>query len=205
MKKKEVHNYVRAYEFLRDQILSGRIDSSIKLTETKLAEQLQISRTPVRSAITKLEEEGLIKNKHVYVPTEADIRHIFQVRSILEGFAANYCAEFISESTLQKLADCIETGLHGSNEEQLHANYLFHQLIIEETHNPEITKIINRMQSIINLLRTTVTLQRRPHLVEEHQEIFEAIQANDGNLAEDLIQKHLEKDLEFSIGRLAVL
>ncbi|MFD0897283.1 GntR family transcriptional regulator [Loigolactobacillus binensis] len=205
MKKKETHSYVRAYEFLRDQILSGKIDATTKLTETKLAEQLQLSRTPVRSAIAKLEDEGLIKNKHVYVPTETDIRHIFQVRSILEGFAASYCAEFISDDALQKLANYVETGLHGSDSEKLQANYLFHQLIVEETHNPEIVKIINRMQSIINLLRTTVTLQKRPRLVEEHQEIFQAIQASDGRLAENLIHRHLEKDLEFSINRLPVL
>ncbi|ATO54379.1 GntR family transcriptional regulator [Loigolactobacillus coryniformis subsp. coryniformis] len=202
MKKKETHIYIHAYELLRDQILSGKIDASVKLTETKLADDLKISRTPVRSAIAKLEDEGLIKNKHIYVPTETDIRHIFQVRSILEGYAARYCSEFISDDTLQKLSKCVDTGFHGNNEEKLQANYLFHQLIVEETHNPEIVKIINRMQSIIHLLRTTVTLHKRPQLVEEHQEILLAIQSNDGCLAEKLIHKHLEKDLEFSVNRL---
>lgn len=201
--KKKMTNYDYAYATLRDQILNGEIAADTKLTETMLAEKLNISRTPIRASIAKLEEEGLIKDKHVNIPTESDIRHIFQVRSILEGFSANYCADFISEESLAKLKECIETARTGNKEEQLDANFLFHQTIVEETHNPEIVRIIDRMQSIIYLMRKTVTLQHRPHLIDEHEKIYQAIKTGDGALAEKLLQQHLEKDLAFSLDKIS--
>lgn len=204
MAKKEKPNYVYAYETLRDQILSGQIDTKTKLTETKLAEKLNISRTPIRAAIARLTEEGLIKDKYVTVPTETDIRHIFQVRSILEGFAANYCADFMSQEALRHLKNCVKVAQEQDGEQRLKANYEFHQIIVEETHNPEIVKIIDRMQSIIYLMRKTVTLQHRPHLIDEHQQICQAIEAGDGAKAESLIKSHLAKDLEFSMNRINI-
>ncbi|RHW33222.1 GntR family transcriptional regulator [Lysinibacillus yapensis] len=202
MKKKEVHNYTYAYEQIRDQILSGKIDPNTKLTEEKLAEHLGISRTPVRSAIAKLEQEGLIKNKRIFIPTQTDIRHIFQVRMLLEGFAARYCADYISEDGIARLKECVKIGHTGTTEDIMEANFLFHQIIVEETKNLEIVHIIDRMQSIIYLLRKTVVLQKRPHLIEEHAAILEAIVSHDGNLAEKLMIEHLQKDVEFSIHRL---
>lgn len=204
MARKEKPNYIYAYETLRDQILSGQIDTQTKLTETKLAEKLNISRTPIRAAMARLTEEGLIKDKYVTVPTEADIRHIFQVRSILEGFAASYCADFISQEALQQLKKCVQLAQEQDGEQRLKANYEFHQIMVEETHNPEIVKIINRMQSIIYLMRKTVTLQHRPHLIDEHQQIYQAIAAGDGAKAESLVKSHLAKDLEFSMNRINI-
>ncbi|MBO1306841.1 GntR family transcriptional regulator [Enterococcus sp. 669A] len=202
MKKKENYFYDDAYKQIRDKILNGEIDPSTKLTETKLAESLNISRTPIRYAISKLEQEGLIKNKKVYIPTEKDIRNIFQVRTLLEGYAAKFCASYISVESLEKLEESIEIGNTGTPSEQLEANFLFHHILVSETNNTEIINIIDRMQSIIYMFRRIVTLQKRPRLVEEHQEIFEAIKAGDGDLAEELIVQHLQKDLEFSINRI---
>ncbi|EOL45282.1 hypothetical protein RV11_GL000800 [Enterococcus phoeniculicola] len=204
MKKKEVHNYDYAYEYIRDQILNGKIEPQTKLTEAKLAEELNISRTPIRSAMSKLEQEGLIKDKHVYIPTENDIRNIFQVRMLLEGYAAKFCATYISEESLEKLEQCITIARTGSTSEQLEANFQFHQIIVDETNNSEITRIIDRMQSIIYLLRRIVTLQKRPHLVDEHEEIVQAIREGDGERAEMLINQHLQKDLEFSRTKIAI-
>jgi DNA-binding GntR family transcriptional regulator len=204
VKKKEVHNYDYAYEYIRDQILNGKIEPQTKLTEAKLAEELNISRTPIRSAMSKLEQEGLIKDKHVYIPTENDIRNIFQVRMLLEGYAAKFCATYISEESLEKLEQCITIARTGSTSEQLEANFQFHQIIVDETNNSEITRIIDRMQSIIYLLRRIVTLQKRPHLVDEHEEIVQAIREGDGERAEMLINQHLQKDLEFSRTKIAI-
>ena len=202
MKKNELSNYLYAYETLRDQILSGELGGQTKLTEVMLAEKLGISRTPIRYAISRLENEGLIKNKYVNIPSETDIRHIFQVRSILEGFSAKYCADFITKNSLERLAECIEKSRNGDTKTQLYNNYLFHQIIVEETHNPELIAIIQRMQSIIHLMRCTVTLNHRPHLLDEHDEIYTAIASGDGDLAERLLHEHLAKDLEFSLNKL---
>ena len=75
--------YYDIYNTLRDDILSGKITPSEKITEIGLAKKLNVSRTPIRLAITKLREEGLIKGNYVYIPNETDFRDIFQVRGLL--------------------------------------------------------------------------------------------------------------------------
>lgn len=199
-----MHAYTYAYEYIRDQILNGNYNPNSKLTEEKLAEEIGISRTPIRSAVMKLEQEGLIKNKRVFSPTEKDIRDIFQVRILLEGFSSKYCASHISDEALQRLERCVEIGRTGTIDEVMDANFEFHQIIVEETKNPLIIDIINRMQSIIYLLRKTVVYHKRPYWIDEHQAIYNAISIRDGHLAEKLMVNHLEKDLEFSLGLLNV-
>ena len=197
-----MHAYTYAYETIRDQILSGDIESNIKLTEEMLAEKLGISRTPIRSAIAKLEHEGIIRNKRVYIPTASDMQHIFQVRMLLEGFAAKYCSKFITEDALNRLKNCVEVGFNGTTEEVMKANHSFHQIIVEETKNPVLIEIIDKMQSIIYLFRKTVVQKKRPHLIDEHEKIYKAIEEHNEHLAQELMIEHLKKDLEFSLSRI---
>ncbi|WP_432739889.1 GntR family transcriptional regulator [Ligilactobacillus agilis] len=197
--------YYDIYNKLRDDILSGNVPTDKKITEVGLSKELNVSRTPVRMAISKLKEEGLIKGKYVYIPTATDLRDISQVRILLEGYAANYCATYITEEKLAELAQCVEQGFHGTQEEQLHANYLFHQIIVEETRNAKLIQVIEQMQSYIRLLRLAVTIEGRPRLVAEHQEIYEAIKNGDGSKAEYLLKEHITKDLNFSLSKLRFL
>ncbi|MFY3792216.1 GntR family transcriptional regulator [Ureibacillus sp. MALMAid1270] len=202
MKKKDMHAYTYAYETLRDQIFNGDIEPQTKLTEEMLADRLGISRTPIRSAIAKLEQEGIIRNKRVYIPTATDMHHIFQVRMLLEGYAAKYCSNFISEDALNRLKNCVEVGFNGTTEEVMKANHVFHQIIVQETRNPLMIEIIDKMQSIIYLFRKMVVQQKRPHLFDEHAKIYKAIEEHNEQLAQELMIEHLKKDLEFSISRI---
>lgn len=197
-----MHAYTYAYESIRDQILNGDFEPHVKLTEEMLAEKLGISRTPIRSAIAKLEQEGLIRNKRIFIPTENDMRHIFQVRMLIEGFAAKYCSSSITEDALNRLKECVEIGFNGTIEDIMQANHAFHQIIVQETKNPMMIDIIDKMQSIIYLFRKTVVWQKRPHLIDEHANIVNAIEDKNGQLAQDLMVEHLKKDLEFSISRI---
>lgn len=197
--------YHDIYTKLRDDILSGKIPTTKKITEIGLSRELNVSRTPVRMAISKLKEEGLIKGKYVYIPTEADLRDISQVRILLEGYAANYCATYITNEKLSLLADCVDKGYNGNKKEQLRANYLFHQIIVEETKNTKLIQIIEQMQSYIRLLRLAVTLEGRPRLVDEHKEIYQAIKDGAGDKAEQLLKEHITKDLNFALSNLRIL
>lgn len=194
--------YVQAYEYIRDRILSGELERGTKLVEERLAEEMGISRTPVRDSIRKLEQEGLIKEKRVVNPSDMDLRHVFQVRILLEGFAARHCATYITEESLERLNHCVEIGSTGTSEEVMAANKEFHEIIVGVTNNPVMIDIIDRMQSIIYLFRKTVVYQKRPMLIEEHQGIYEAIRQNDADEAEKLMKEHLYKDLEFCLNRM---
>ena len=197
--------YYDIYNTLRDDILSGKITPSEKITEIGLAKKLNVSRTPIRLAITKLREEGLIKGNYVYIPNETDFRDIFQVRGLLEGFAAEYCATYITEESLLKLEECVKNGFSDDEHIRLESNYLFHQILVEETHNKKLIQIIDQMQSLIRLFRITVTLQKRPRLVSEHEEIYQAIKEDNGSRAKKLIQEHIDKDLNFGLSHLSFI
>lgn len=194
--------YVQAYEYVRDKILSGELERGTKLVEERLAEEMGISRTPVRESIRKLEQEGLIKQKRVVNPSDMDLRHIFQVRMLLEGYAARHCASYMTEEALEKLKRCVDIGRTGTVEEIMAANKEFHELIVKATHNPVMIDILDRMQSIIYLFRKTVVYYKRPFLIDEHEKIYNAIVQHDGDQAEELMKKHLQLDLEFCLNRM---
>lgn len=189
--------YHHCYEILRDKILNGELPGGTKIVEEKIAAELGVSRTPIRDSIRKLEYEGLIVKKRVVNPTEKDLRNMFSVRILLEGYSARCAATFLKENEIEKLYEYIEIGRKGTKEEIMSANEAFHNDIVKASNNPVMIDIIDRMQAIIYLFRKTVVIYNRPHLIDEHEEIYEAIKARDGEKAEILMKKHLETDLSF--------
>lgn len=198
-KKTQQHAYLQSYEYIRDKILNGELERGTKLIEEKLAEELGVSRTPIRESIRKLEQEGLVKQKRVVNPTETDLRNLFQVRILLEGFAARSAATYMNEDDLKKLEECVRVGRSGTTDEVMEANESFHDLIVKATNNPVMIDTIERMQSIIYLFRKTVVYHKRPLLIEEHQLIYDAIRSHQGNEAERLMKEHIQADLDFCL------
>jgi DNA-binding GntR family transcriptional regulator len=198
-KKTQQHAYLQSYEYIRDQILNGELERGTKLIEEKLAEELGVSRTPIRESIRKLEQEGLVQQKRVVNPTDMDLRHYFQVRILLEAFAARSAATYMNQDDLNQLKQCIDIGRTGTTEEIMEANKQFHDLIVNATNNPVMVDTIERMQSIIYLFRKTVVYHNRPFLIDEHQEIYDAIVAHNGEEAERLMKEHIQADLEFCL------
>ncbi|WHY72916.1 GntR family transcriptional regulator [Fictibacillus enclensis] len=189
----------QSYAVLRDRILTGELPGGTKIVEEKIASDLGFSRTPIRESIRKLEYEGLIVNKRVVKPSEKDLRNNFQMRILLEGYAAQCAAAFLPEKDLQALYECVEIGRKGTNEEIMEANERFHEIIVRASNNSVMIDTIDRMQSLIYLFRKTVVFYQRPHLIDEHEQIYEAIQARDGEKAADLMKSHLQADLDFCL------
>ncbi|TWD95703.1 GntR family transcriptional regulator [Neobacillus bataviensis] len=189
----------QSYEIIRDKILNGELPGGTKIVEEKVAAELGVSRTPIRESIRKLEQEGLIVNKRVVKPTEKDLRNMFQVRILLEGFSAKCAASYLKEDELESLYNCVEIGRKGTVEEIMRANERFHEIIVNASNNQVMIDIIDRMQSTIYLFRKTVVFYNRPHLIDEHEEIYEAIKARDGEKAERLMKSHLQADLDFCL------
>ncbi|MFJ7971833.1 GntR family transcriptional regulator [Psychrobacillus sp. NPDC096389] len=189
----------QAYEIIRDRILNGDMPGGTKIVEEKLATDLGFSRTPIREALRQLNYEGLIVNKKVVKPTEKDLRNLFQVRSLLEGFSAKAAATYLPKEELGELANCIAIGREGTVEEIMTANERFHEIIVQASGNALMIDTINRMKSIIHLFRKTVVLYNRPRLIDEHEEIYEAIKQRDGETATKLMEDHLKEDLDFCL------
>ncbi|GAX90269.1 GntR family transcriptional regulator [Effusibacillus lacus] len=187
--------YRQAYEVIRNMIIHGDLSPGTKLVEEKLAAHLGVSRTPVREAIRRLEQEGLVKGKTVIEPSEDELRDSYGIRILLEGYSARCAAENLTSEQKETLKNIIQTGKIGTIEEKVAANTTFHDIIMEASGNRYIIEVIDRMRSLILLCRRKV-VHTRDCIHDEHEAICKAIMDGDGERAERLMKQHLQSNLD---------
>ncbi|NLZ43653.1 MAG: GntR family transcriptional regulator [Clostridia bacterium] len=191
------------FETLREAIITGQLPPGERLMEIQLAEELGVSRTPVREAIRKLELEGLvamIPRKGAYVAgiSLKDLIEVFEIRGALEGLAAALAAERITDEELDeierhlvKAAEVIERAdLNGMVE----LDTKFHSLLYKASRNERLAYTINNLREQIHRFRQTSLSYpgRMKVALEEHKAIVEAISARNPELARELAQEHVE-------------
>ena len=191
--------YRLAYQSIRNLILSGELIGGIKLVEERLAEKIGVSRTPIREAIRHLEQEGLIRNKRVYKPTKEDLIYSSEFITLIECHGAKMAAQNMTKEKLSQLRQVLKDSKKGTVDEIVSANKKFHQLIIAECNNPVMITELEKMNAVFYLSRRSLVKNKRPLLYEEHEEIFRAIAAKNGELASELMRKHLEMDLKYML------
>ena len=196
--------YRLAYESIRNLILSGELIGGIKLVEERLAEKIGVSRTPIREAIRHLEQEGLIRNKRVYKPTKEDLIYSSEFITLIESHAAKMAAQNMSKEKLSQLKQVLKESKKGTIDEIVSANKKFHELIYAECNNPVMIAEIQKMNAVFLLSRRSLIKNKRPLLYEEHEEIYRAIASKDGELASELMRKHLESDLKYMLRYLSI-
>ncbi|MDN4493206.1 GntR family transcriptional regulator [Ureibacillus aquaedulcis] len=191
--------YRFAYESIRNLIISGELMGGIKIVEERLAEKIGVSRTPIREAIRHLEQEGLIKNRRVYKPTKEDLIYSSEFITLIESYAAKNAAQYMSKEKLSQLKQAMKESRKGTVEEIVSANKKFHDLIISESCNPVMIAEIQKKNAILYLYRHSLIKNMRPLLYEELEEIYNAIASRNGELASELMRKHLEVDLKYML------
>lgn len=191
-----------AYRGLKEAILSAALAPGERLTEEQVATRFAISRTPVRQAILRLLEEGLLENSGgegicVYELNLRDLQNISETREMIDGYSAFLAAQRISEQELaalrivhERLAQYVENGEvanYGS------ANARFHELIAESTHNPRMQAIARSLSDIMCLYLASAPLERHRAIVAEHQRLLEAIALRDPGGAQAAAVEHARK------------
>ncbi|MFZ5968818.1 MAG: GntR family transcriptional regulator [Bacillota bacterium] len=191
------------FDHLRNAILSGDLKPGERLMEVQVAEQLGVSRTPVREAIRKLELEGLVvmmarKGAYVADVSVKDILEVLEVRSVLEGLAAYLAAERITEEELEELQHItnqfkgyIESG---EKEGMIEKDREFHDRIFRSTHNNKLIQIAQGLQEQVQRFRITYFSEYHGStaLPSEHQAIVEAISNREAVQAQKLAYEHIE-------------
>ncbi|MBQ8689480.1 MAG: GntR family transcriptional regulator [Clostridia bacterium] len=191
---------------LEDEILSGKLTRGTTLTEISVSKRLGVSRTPVRSALHKLTEDGLVRqvpNRGTVVVgiTEEDLVDIYRIRVRLEGLASAIAAEKISDEGLKKLTESVELAefyIDRKNTEKLkELDSEFHETIYKETGNRLLCKTLSELHRKIKSYRKlSLSVPGRLECsVSEHREILEAIQARDSEAADRLTSRHIEEAL----------
>ena len=192
-----------AYEFIRERMLDGTYKGGMKLVEERLAGEIGVSRTPIREAIKRLEQEGLIKNKHIYNPTAQDLIYIYEIRIVLESFAAKRAAKNMTTETIIELENTIKKSrnllMEGQSKNIYNETQRFHDLIINECQNPIMIEKLEKARTIFYLFSLRLDVYNRPHLIDEHEEIYKAIKNKNEQLAGELMGKHLYKDMNFTL------
>jgi DNA-binding GntR family transcriptional regulator len=191
------------FETLRDAIITGKLSPGERLMEIQLAEEMGVSRTPVREAIRKLELESfvvMVPRKGAYVAGVSikDIADVFEVRAALEGLAASLAAERITEEELDQLERSIVSineVSDGKNIDKVVENDTdFHDLLYRAARNEKLIGIITNLKEQIQRFRATslAVTGRTKIAVEEHKQIVEALSERDTELAGELARQHIE-------------
>lgn len=198
----------KVYEYLKNGILSGRLSPGEKLAEEHLARTLGVSRTPVREALHKLGSEGLIKprKKRGYIvskDSKEDVEELFELRSILEGYALRLTSQTISEDTLIQLNGFVQNAEEALRREKIHEvfkwNTRFHDTLHEQVaHRSRLYRLIENMRKYV--LRHRKDTLRYPdggrRAVEGHQKILMALKLKDPDLCERIMREHIQEAKE---------
>lgn len=191
------------FDVLRSAITSGTLQPGERLMENQLAEQMRVSRTPVREAIRKLEQEGLVvmvprRGTYVADLSIRDINEVFEIRTALEVLAAGLAAERIREEDLEELERLlVEIGEHierGDMDQLVDADIRFHDILFGATHNKTLAGIISNLREKITLFRTISYAYpgRAKRSLEEHRRLVEALAQRSPILAQQVARKHME-------------
>ena len=194
---------VQVFSYIEDGILSGKYKSGEQLTELGLTKEIGVSRTPIRSALHRLSEEGLVEltpNRRVVVlgVTKEDVIDTYKIRMRLDGLASRLCAELIDKEKISELREVVELSefyISKNNPEKIkQLDTEFHHIIYEATGNRMLAKILGDLHKKIKVYRkASLSVSARPEKsVKEHREILEAIERGDGDEAERLTSLHIE-------------
>lgn len=190
------------YETLKKKIVEGDLPSNTPLVEEKLAKEYQMSRTPIREAIRHLVQDGLVeffprRGAVVKEITIKDLEEIFTVREALEGISARIAASVINEQKIILLQEALEKAdqelENGGKEQSFELGNQLHEIVLDAAGNNKILTIVSDFKNQIQRFHYfSYHIPGRLELSnKEHWEIFEAIQARDGELAERRMRKHV--------------
>lgn len=191
-------------ETLREAIAAGTLKPGERLMEIQLAEELGVSRTPVREAIRKLELEGfvvMIPRRGTYVADLSikDINEVFEIRTALDVLAAGLAVERITEDELEQLerllVEIAELLDHQDDIDKIvEVDSQFHDVLYRASRNDRLVGIINNLREQFTRFRS-ISIQypgRMRISVEEHRRLVEAIATRDTELAQQIAREHME-------------
>jgi DNA-binding GntR family transcriptional regulator len=203
-----------AADRIREQILAGGFGPGEHLVEAKIAEQLAISRGPVREAFKLLRAEGLLEEEprrgtFVVTLSAADVREIYGLRAALEGRAARMLARTGGSeavATLRSLADEIDRAVASGDAAAVsRADLAFHHGVCELCGNARILEVFDRyVPTLRALLRLDeLVLRSLDDVSSQHRPLVEAIEAGDEDVAARLFAGHAEDAGELIAGVVA--
>lgn len=197
-----------AVEALRNAILHGEISKDRPLTVGHIAQQLDMSPTPVREAIRTLQAEGLLRHDphHSVSVTQysiKDIHDIFRMRADLESQAARLAVSRLSQDDIARLIAIEREMETAAAEEDINAlnrlNAEWHLLIYGAADNRVLLDVVQHLWKKFMWEGNWITPAHSVHSLEQHAAILAAIQAHDAELTEKLLREHIRSGEQASV------
>ncbi len=191
------------FNTLRKAILTGELKPGERLMEIHLANQLGVSRTPIREAIRKLELEGLVimiprRGAEVAQITEKSLKDVLEVRKALDALCVELACDRITEEEKQNLKkacdDFEQATITGDATTIAAADVALHDIIVEATGNKRLIQLINNLSEQMYRYRFEYIKDEQQHtnLVEEHRMIYESIIKQDKGKAAEAAKLHID-------------
>jgi DNA-binding GntR family transcriptional regulator len=191
---------VDVYHQLREAIVTGELAPGAPLIEMNLAAQYGVSRTPVREALRRLEQDGLVEHgkrgMQVRTRSPEEILEIYEVRITLEGAAARAAADRHTALDLLRIEQIHETMVAASTEDPerlASANRRFHEAMWSMSHNATLIDLLERLHAhLLRYRETTLSYPGRwSAVLDEHRQLIEAIKAGDRDRAGRIAEEHM--------------
>ena len=193
------------FHTIQENILNGVYAENEELRENTLAQELGVSRTPVREALRQLELEGLVKiipNKGACVTgiTKKDVKDIYAVRSMLEGLCARWATENISDKQIDALEEIIllsefhvKRGKEGQTNQVAELDGKFHEVLYEASNSRILKHVLSDFHKYVRMARksSVANPERAEKSIEEHKKILQAIKDKNADEAELMANEHM--------------
>jgi DNA-binding GntR family transcriptional regulator len=198
----------RTYEHLKSVILSGRFRPGERLAEEHLAEELEVSRTPVREALHKLEQDGLIEpleSRGFCIPrdSEKEIEDLFELRTVLEGYTLKIICERITDEQIAMLEGIVNKADDAQRRKKIaevfHWNTKFHDTLhslVEDKHRFH-GLIVNMRKYVLRYRKDTLQyLGAAKRTIDGHRQILLALKMKDPEICERVMRLHIRQSME---------
>jgi DNA-binding GntR family transcriptional regulator len=198
----------KTYEHLKSDIFAGRFAPGERLAEEHLAEELGVSRTPVREALHKLEQDGMIEpleSRGFCIPKDSveEIEDLFELRTVLEGYTLKIICQRISEeqiATLEGIVDKAENALRRKRiEEVFTLNTQFHDMLHDLVADKRRfhSMIVNMRKYILRYRKDTLQyLGAAKRAIDGHRQILLALRLKECDLCERVMRIHIQQSKE---------
>jgi DNA-binding GntR family transcriptional regulator len=196
--------YQQAYRELKKLIITGKLQPGEKVIMSKLADQYEISRTPLREALRQLQSEGLIiqeqSTMRIVEINKEDFLHLYQTRIVLEKEVMKSIVNFIPEEDFPKIEAVLRESRAAIQEGDpfkiLELNTQFHELLMNYCPNPRMIQLLNYVRSLLLIYRANINKKAKNNMeiYQEHKEILVALKARDLEKTIQMVETHMLND-----------
>jgi DNA-binding GntR family transcriptional regulator len=207
-----------AYESIKTLIVEGDLQPGLRLTEEFLSAELNTSRTPIREALKRLEAEGLVtpvkkRGVEVRVFTTDDVRQIYDLRALLEGYAATHAALLRTDEQIAEMTEAVEnyektiqsfSDTRKSIQDIVYYNGMFHRAVHASANNPHLDFMMSKVIVLPLVFRSFYwySMHEISDSLSAHKQILRAIASKDPDWARAAMSGHIYRGRDHVLGHI---